>query len=160
MIAVSNYDHPYLQKAIHEFKYNKIQGLKNVLGNCLAEAVAEQDLNKTELIPVPIHKKRRLERGFNQSELLTAVVAEKISNSFSFTKVVKTKNTASQMSLKKEKRISNLSGSFKVIGKSPRKVILIDDVCSTGNTLKEVAKVLKAGGTNEIVALVLAWNKG
>jgi len=107
-------------------------------------------------IPVPIHRKKYITRGFNQSEIILEWTAERwlLKNSGGLEKV---KETVPQSSLNKQERKSNLDSSFRWNPRFeiPEKVILIDDIFTTGETLKACARVLKEQGAKEIYGWTL-----
>jgi len=106
------------------------------------------------LIPVPVHKARLRSRGFNQSSyLLNTQTALKQEHSI----VRKTRNTSHQAGMSRTKRESNLKGVFEVSGAvKGKKVLLFDDVCTTGQTLSEISACLKKAGATCIDALVIS----
>lgn len=112
------------------------------------------------IIPVPIHKRRLQERGYNQSQL----IAKEFVSEFNIIKLmeknlIKTKNNAAQNQLKKEERILNVKGVYNLIKPEilyGKKVVLLDDIYTTGNTANECAKLLKSAGVKEIGILTIA----
>jgi len=120
-------------------------------------AILESPKN-TLLIPVPLHKKRFLERGFNQAEL----IAKEFNKNFHFnlqTKIlVRAKWTMPQVKLKGRQRKENIKGVFMVKNWnfSGKNVIILDDVATTLATLEECAKVLKQTGAQKVWGLVVA----
>lgn len=107
------------------------------------------------LVPVPIHKSRLKERGFNQAELL-ALGLSSLSDIPCLDVLAREVKTKSQTSLDKKGRLENVKGAFLCKDKNLVKgkaVILIDDVCTTGATFEECARVLKQNGAREVLAL-------
>ncbi len=95
------------------------------------------------LVPVPLHRKRMKQRGFNQSELLAWRLSRLLNIKIATGLLKRIRNTASQQELNKNERILNIAGAFQAIGKTAfanRHVILVDDVCTSGSTLTECAK--------------------
>ncbi len=150
-----------LKEVIHKFKYQGKDFLSSGLGEFLIQQ-SNDKLNWAEvdiIVPVPLHKKNKHKRGYNQAELL----AEKVA--LHFKKVVVSKNlirvrkTEAQMQLPREKRLTNLTDAFAISDKlifKDKNVLLIDDVCTTGSTIEECAKTLKKVGVRKIWGLVLA----
>lgn len=147
-----------------------ITSLKYKFAKEVAIELIEKSLNKKAnlwifdpqklVIPVPISKARQNARGFNQSEILANGFAQKLNMETIFDMVIKTKNTPPQTSLSGSARRENLTGAFiwnkKYKLKKPFSALIIDDVCTTGSTLKEVAKVLKGNDFTEVWGLTLA----
>lgn len=122
-----------------------------------------QDLKKNKLIekisefylvPVPLSKTKLINRGYNQSLVLCQSISQETGLKI-FTKLEKIKETKDQANLNYQERLTNLQNVFYVNGHSPPKIILIDDIKTTGSTLKECAKTLKEKGAKEILALTI-----
>jgi ComF family protein len=108
------------------------------------------------LVPVPLHRKRQRKRGFNQGlELIRGMMNQQKGLSL-WTGLKRTKDTETQTKLSKAARRENVRSAFAVKGKVPERVLLIDDVMTTGATLSECAKVLKRAGVQEVNTLTLA----
>jgi competence protein ComFC len=174
LIVASRYDkNGLLKKLITTYKYKFSEELRCVLAGLLAAQVQrlykffEQNWAEALVVPVPLHSRRLRSRGYNQSELLAysllknpilAGINWKISN------CLKRKiYTVPQVKLGRAERLVNLKGAFecenfKII--NGKKIILIDDVCTTGATLSECKKVLIAAGAAKVTALVLAHGDG
>jgi len=165
--VAADYNNDILQALIHNLKYKYLEDLSQVLADLIIKYLEEQKIfqhfeinnENTIITPVPLHNKRLLLRGFNQSDLL----AEKIS---SFYKIKKLNllnrkiNTHSQIELKRKERQQNVKAAFifnanESLDKN-KKIILMDDVVTTGSTLNECAKVLSENGFEEIYGLVIA----
>ncbi len=106
------------------------------------------------LTPVPLTKTKLLKRGFNQSEILAKTISE-LTGYKIFNGLEKIKETKDQAELEFKERLQNLKFAFKLKEKPPQYVILIDDIKTTGTTLKECARLLKENGTKEIIALTI-----
>jgi len=163
----ADYNNELIQKLIHNFKYNYLDELDRILADLIIRYLEENKIFENAnlqpadlvLVPVPLHKKRFLQRGFNQSYLL----AKKVSDFYKipvFNLLLRNKNTLSQVNLKRQERQENLQDAFifnNNIDILPnKKAILIDDVVTTGSTLKECARVLRENGFAEIYGLVIA----
>jgi ComF family protein len=110
---------------------------------------------------VPMHKKRLVDRGFNQAEILAKSFAEQFGLETVGGWLVKTKETDQQVGKTREERLKNLKGAFEcsisnIRYSIPKNVLLVDDVWTTGATLTECAKVLRQGGVKKVWGLVLA----
>jgi len=151
-----------LKDIILLFKYRKF----SILGKELARLAHNNLREKRELfsgleivIPVPLHSKKKKQRGFNQAETIAREIAKLLNIDYVKDALVKKKNTPPQTSLIAEERRRNLKGAFdlkkreKIKGKT---VLLVDDVYTTGSTLRECSRVLIQGGAQEVRALTLA----
>lgn len=106
------------------------------------------------IIPVPISKKRKRQRGYNQSELILREIAKSMKDICVLTNVLyKVKNTLPQSRLKKEERLYNLKDAYEVRNNEiikNKKVLLFDDIYTTGSTVEECSKMLKNAGAYEV----------
>ena len=152
-----NYQDPVLKKALWLLKY---KGVKQ-LAKPLAELIRERIWKKLEtegwlIVPIPLSKKKLRHRGYNQAELIAREISSNIITNVLFKKF----HTKSQVEVKdREERLANIIGSFEI--KSPetirgKKIILIDDVRTTGATLSEAKKVLRSAGAKKVVGVVVA----
>ena len=111
---------------------------------------------------VPIYKKRMSERGYNQSELIAKEMAKNMPGIEYKNVLKKIKNNQRQSELKKEERKENVKNVYEMQNKQiiqNKKIILFDDIYTTGNTVNECSKVLKENGAKEILVLTLASGK-
>ena len=151
----------HYQKLIHAFKYQAKTSLGKRLGRILAEKLREDGIlpGFDCLIPVPLHPARKRERGFNQSELLADELSE-VTHLPELKQLLKRiRNTKDQTKLTPEQRIENVKGAFALIDYDRiegKKVILVDDVMTTGATLKECAKVLTKAGAKRVMGATIA----
>ncbi len=151
---VSSYQAP-IDKWVMELKFGK-----NVLMSRLfAELMSPLVKNAQEpmiLVPVPLHKSRLRKRGYNQAYEIAKEIA-KLSKLKLDTSLKRIKKTEMQAQLKFKERTKNVKGAFQL--KQPlssKHIILVDDVMTTGNTLKECAKTLVKAGAQEVQILVFA----
>ena len=142
---------------IRENKIRKIIVPKIIHGTY--DSVLSSFSSETLIVPIPMSKARKRERGYNQAELLAKALAEKTSFPGSSEILLKTRNTPSQVSLAGRERLTNLQNSFdvsdpnRVWGKT---ILLVDDISTTGTTLCEAARVLKNSGAKKVIGLVVA----
>lgn len=111
------------------------------------------------IIPVPIHKKRNLERGYNQTELIAREIAKNTNLELNNKVLLKQKNIKSQSGLTKIQRGNNIKNAFIVKNDNSLKnknVILFDDIYTTGSTVNECCKLLKTLKVNKIAVLTIA----
>lgn len=150
-----------LSKMLICYKYRKQLHLQWALGYLLNRIMEQILLNDIDyIIPMPIHSKRKKERGYDHILLLLDYcIATNDRIGIRTDVVVKTFYHAPQMSLMAKERTSNLSGSFKVIKSVTNKnILIIDDVYTTGATVGEISRVLKEAGAKNIYACVLLRN--
>lgn len=130
------------------------QNFKQAAGSPLAIL----DFNDNLVIPVPLSRKRLRWRGFNQAELLARRVAREYGLALDSGNLIRVKHKTAQAKLNEMKRLENIKNCFVWQGGNLNKknIILIDDVVTTGATLNECARVLKANGAGEVFGLVVA----
>jgi ComF family protein len=111
------------------------------------------------VLPVPLHFRRLRERGFNQSGLLAGELARKLRVPVSFDVIVRKNRTLPQTRLNRRERLKNVKGAFELAGARKvrdRRILLVDDVFTTGTTLSECARTLKSkGGASEVHAITV-----
>lgn len=148
-----------LREAVHALKFRRRRALAGPLGELMA-AVAHSDpvfRNARLIVPVPLHHRRERERGFNQSELLALTVGTSVGLCVDFQSLRRIRPTSPQSDLDSEARRVNVRDAFVVMrGLGMETVILVDDVISTGSTVRECARTLRAAGAAEVVILALA----
>jgi len=146
------------------FKFQKKASAGRLMGTLLGRYSCswwkKLGQNKEEyiIVPVPLGIKRLRQRGFNQSLILARHVSKSIKIPVDYLSLTRTKETQPQALLSAEERKKNVKNAFQVRGNrfEGKKVILLDDVATTGNTLNECSKVLKKAGATEIRCLVFA----
>jgi len=149
---------PTIQYAIHLLKYQNYKVLANRIGLFMAERLTKQSLpmDRTILIPVPLHKTRTRERGYNQSTLLCRVIAAETGFDYSDRILKRVRYTQSQTKLNAVERAKNVENAFKVIYPEQitnKLVILVDDVITTGSTMNACAKELIKHGAGVVYLL-------
>jgi len=163
--SATQYAHP-VKKLIWELKYNKkiaaAKPLKKIVETYLDKLQLISPIGQISpiVIPIPLHPVKERQRGFNQSELIAETVSEKLNLPLVKNCLLKNKNTLPQMELdSREKREKNIVGSFSI--KNPnlivkKNILLIDDIVTSGSTLREAAKILKSAGAKKIIAITAA----
>ncbi len=157
--AVCEYQDAKVKKLIKSFKFNRHKAALEPMSEALIQNVAWPDFEGFMLVPLSLHWRRQHWRGFNQATLLAQSLAEKTGLRLNSKSLIRVKNTQQQAKLSATKRALNLKGAFvwKSSEKPPCKVLLVDDVFTTGATLESAAKTLKEQGVEEVVALVFAY---
>jgi ComF family protein len=150
-------DNP-IRLAIHFLKYRNHKAVAAILAAILAEAYQRYQLAANIIIPVPLHPSRLHERGYNQSELLARAMAVILKLPVNSQALQRTRQTKSQMTLGVNERHQNVAGAFICANSdlSGQKILLIDDVCTTGSTLDACAQALKKSGVAAVWGLTLA----
>ncbi len=157
-----------VKKLLYQFKYEPyLSDLKAILGKLLYEGVIQQEAfekfvvsDKVVIAAVPLHKSRERKRGYNQSELLAKELSVSLKIPYCAL-LVRDKLTKPQFELKKEERTKNTLGAFslnpKLKTQNSKYIILVDDITTTGATLRECAKMLKkSGGAVKVLGITLA----
>lgn len=151
---------PYYQILIHHFKYKRKFSIGKNLGRRLGEILKKEEFSKgfDYIISVPLHPSRKRERGYDQSRILAEEISAAISIPLKERVLIRMKRTKDQTHLSVEERERNVRGAFAVTSNSllqGRRVILVDDVMTTGATLKECARVLREAGAEEVIGATL-----
>jgi ComF family protein len=146
-----------LRELIHLFKYNQVRPLARPLGALLARAIPREQRFDL-IVPMPLHWRKRWTRGYNQSELLAKEIARRWG--VPVRKIVRrVKATAPQAGLSNSKRRLNVRGAFSVRKDASIKglrILLIDDVLTTGATAGACASVLKRAGASHVAVAAVA----
>ena len=153
-----------VQELIHVFKYGKDQLVGWQLGTHLANAIQEAAIagEYDVVIPVPLHKKKLKKRGFNQSAILASAIAKHTEMHLEEEGLLRVKNTEVQARKSADERQTNVKQAFKVNQNSRlegKRVLLVDDVITTGNTILEAAKCLQDAEVRHVGVVSLALAK-
>jgi len=149
------------QKLIHFVKYNFVVDILTVLKPQFIEYFKINPWWRDffVLVPVPLHRRRLLERGFNQSQLIAQIISEIKGNKINPKLLQKIKYNHHQVGLSADKRRSNIIDSFRVSFDLKedyhQTIVIVDDVYTTGSTMEECARVLKEAGYQKVWGLVL-----
>jgi competence protein ComFC len=150
-----------VRNLVHRFKYDGHLYLRRALAELLLHGLADDRLHAEPidaLVPVPLHPVRRRTRGFNQAEVLARALTSRcgIPTADLLRRI---RATTTQTRLDREERMENLRGAFQLrhtAGVKGKRLLLIDDVLTTGSTLDECARVLCEAGAESVLALVVA----
>jgi len=148
-----------MRQAIHQLKYRNLRTLAAPLAQLLRDYLVTHPVPGDVLVPVPLHRKRLRERGYNQSRLLARELGKLISLPVVDDCLVRQRHAPPQArTTTVEERLSNVVGAFTCCDDRLRdkQVLLIDDVSTSGATLDACAAALKTAGAKSVWGLVLA----
>lgn len=144
-----------LRDLVHALKYDGRRSLAGPLGTLMCEAAGSLLHGCDAAVPVPLHPRRRRERGFNQAADLARHLGLPVVSA-----LARARHTDTQTTLPAGERHTNVTGAFRATRRARRlsgcRVVLVDDVRTTGATLEACAVVLKEAGVREVVALTAA----
>jgi len=149
-----------VQNLMHQFKYKGVQQIGNLLGNIAGEQLIKNDVFNTVdlIIPIPLHKKRMQQRGYNQSACFAEGLAEKLNATVNINNLVRITATETQTHKSRFARFENMQEVFTV--KNPERlvnkhILLVDDIVTTGSTLEACGtELLKIEGLKLSVATI------
>jgi ComF family protein len=148
-----------IERLIQRFKFQRDLAAGRVLAGLYARRLAAIGAPRPDLlVPVPLHARRRLWRGFNQAELLARDLARHCGGLPQFSALKRQRATPAQSELPAARRSGNVRNAFalKFLPPGTRRVALLDDVMTTGSTLNECARVLKRAGVERVDVWVVA----
>jgi ComF family protein len=148
-----------IRQAIHQLKYQNLRALAQPLARLLSDYLTLNPVPADVLIPVPLHPKRQRERGYNQSELLARELEGMVQLPLAGDCLLRQRNTPPQArTTSVEERKRNIANAFTCPDNKIRnlRVLLIDDVSTSGATLDAAAEALKTGGASSVWGLTLA----
>ncbi len=147
----------HIAGAVHNFKFNDARYLCRALAS-LIDLPNEWEADC--IVPIPLHKARRRKRGYNQSTLIAEELCKRYDVAIDESLVERISNTKSQRTLGQAQRAENIIGAFSVTGDvKDKKILLIDDVFTTGATMNECARVLKCAGASKVYAAAVCMAK-
>jgi ComF family protein len=148
-----------VRQLVHELKYRGSRVRAPLLADLLAQSIEARPLALDLLVPVPLSARRSRDRGFNQAELIARALGRRLGVPVDGACLERTRHTAPQVGQTQDQRLTNLEGAFTcsmpehVRG---RRVGIVDDVMTTGATLRGCADVLRAAGAARVFGLVVA----
>jgi ComF family protein len=149
--------HGPLAAAICQFKYQKQTRLAAPIAELLVDDLVDLPIDR--VLAIPLHPTRLQTREFNQSLLLAKVIAKRLDIPYSIDSMIRVRETRSQVGLSKKEREDNMKGAFSVTRKNEiegQRILLVDDVYTTGATLREGARALTLGGAKEVIVATIA----
>ncbi len=158
--AVAHYS-GVMRDLVHRFKFADGHDLRNLLSRLLLEAGGELLKDADVIVPMPLSRGRLMSRRFNQSGLLAQTLSRASGVPYSPASLVRTRSTRPQVGLTRAERAANVRGAFavpetKASGITGRRVLLVDDVITTGASCQSAARALKKAGAAQVDVLVLA----
>ncbi|MCG2694104.1 ComF family protein [Candidatus Parcubacteria bacterium] len=160
VFSLFKYNDSLVRKIIKNFKYRYIKDIGYELEPIFRKFIFKYknliDFEDAVLIPVPLYPRKEKERGFNQAELLANIISEILNISVNAKCVKKCKKTKNQAKLDTDERLKNLTGAFRLIGDAPKKAVIVDDVFTTGATVREITNILRSAGTEKIQIITFA----
>jgi ComF family protein len=152
------------QHIAHALKYREFKSLGIELGRRIGTLIKDWNIEADIIIPVPLHRIKHRERGYNQSEFIAYGIASVISKPIDSDTIFRTRYTQTQTKLNHEQRKANLRDVFEVHPEARKKLkgkkcLLVDDIITTGATTNECAKELLKAGAGSIIAASAAIAK-
>lgn len=159
-IYLFKYEEP-IREQIIEYKFRNKPYYYKTFTKILINNKKIYDILKSYdiIIPVPLNKSRKKERGYNQAELIAREISKNIKNLKYLNILEKTKNAVPQSTLNKAQRLRNLENAYKLkqeINIQNQRILIFDDVFTTGTTANECAKIIKTIGNNKISIFTIA----
>lgn len=159
--AVAHYDDGPARRLVHALKYGDRLDLGRPMGAWMARAGAELLAEAEVIVPVPLHRMRLWRRQFNQAAVLAREVSRLSGVAWDPLALARVKPTASQVGMTRPQRVENVQGAFAVApdracAVAGRRVLLVDDVLTTGSTLNAAARALSRAGAASVDVLVFA----
>lgn len=163
VIALADYKNEIVARLVHLLKYEYVEEVGEIFDKLIEvfiknNSVVFEGSRASVIIPIPLHKKRYLERGFNQAEILAKSWGRHLSVLVLKNMLIRSRQTKTQVGLNGVERRSNLQGAF--VLRQPLvgidRVILVDDVFTTGSTIEEAGRVLRSAGIKEVWGAIIA----
>jgi ComF family protein len=157
VVSLFRYENPLIHEMVHALKYRGNATCATLFAKALVRYIESEQLQHCYLIPAPLAPRRKAERGHNQIVLVLNKLPDQYNTLHDV--LLKVRNTKPQTSLKRKDRMRNLVGAFtiqhaeKIAGKT---IILIDDVTTTGTTLKECSSCLLQAGAKKVYRVAFA----
>lgn len=153
-----------IKQCVHDLKYNGVKIYGTYLGREMGRRYRNEisRMSVDGIIPVPIHKKRYIKRGYNQAAVIAEAIGKEVGIRVYDNYLMRNKNTLAQKGLSDEERKKNVEKAFIIANDvvKLRKVLIIDDIYTTGATIDECARVLKAAGCQAVYYLSVCIGSG
>lgn len=151
-----------VQRLLLDVKFHNNRWIEKFFAEMLYDTYMENHLDADVIIPVPISKEREKERGYNQSYLLAKPLAQMLNLPLLTDVIIKTKDNKRQSSLTAKERRENVLGVYQLLDSKQvkgKKVLVVDDILTTGSTLSEISHKLKSAGAAAVYGLVVASSR-
>lgn len=150
----------FIRENIHSFKFEGKSYLYKAFGDILLKTIYEKELvERFDLVSfVPMHRRKKAQRGYNQCELLAQYVSSKIDKPLLKNNLIKAKMTKEQNKLGMLERRTNIKDSFKAVNTEDfkaKEILLIDDIITTGATMDEISRVFIKNGAKRVYGLAI-----
>lgn len=160
ILVSSQFDEGPVKEMIHYLKYNGFVEFADLLGELMVERINSSNIpfDNFVVVPVPMHSQRLGERGYNHAELLARYVSKRLSFKGGLV-LERVELRAPQIKLSRKKRLENIVGSIECVDKGlikGKNILIVDDVATTGATLRECTKVLIGSSAKNVWAVVVA----
>ncbi|CAK7049905.1 ComF family protein [Tissierella sp.] len=154
----------FIREMMKNYKYNGKNYLYKPFGEIMIRTIENKKIAEDIdiIIYVPTHKRKEALRGYNQAELLAVYISKNLEKPLLRENLIKTKWTKEQSHSNKIDRITNLKGSFQIKDSSEierKKILLVDDIITTGVTMDECSRVLINNGAKEVIGIALTSSK-
>lgn len=147
-----------LERVLHAFKFKRHDFFADPLAGLVEHMLRLRgDLDFDAVVPVPMHRAKVRRRGYNQAELLARALARRIGVRCEPALLTKTRDLDAQSKLARDARATNVRGAFLASARvASRRILLVDDVCTTGATIRACASELGHAGAARVAAAVVA----
>lgn len=146
-----------VERLLHAFKFERHDFLDDALASLLEERLRERgDLRFDAIVAVPMTRRRERERGYNQAALLAKALATRVTLPFRPRLLVRRREGERQSTLVRRARAQNVKGVFAGGAVEGQSLLLVDDICTTGETLRACATALRAAGASRVCAIAVA----
>ncbi len=144
-----------LERLLHAFKFERHDFLDGPLSQLLEEVVRDRDFDA--IVPVPMHRAKIRQRGYNQAELLGRALGRRLRVRCDSALLRKCVDRQAQSTLPRNERAKNVRGAFVASPRAPgRSLLIVDDICTTAETLRACANTLMTAGAARVCAVVVA----
>ena len=145
-------------RLMHHFKYKHKRTLAEPLGRLMVDVLSDLSQDSDLIVPLPLHKGRERQRGYNQAQLLAKVVGKGMNRPVQSAALTRIRATAPQAKLAASERAANTANAFQADPNYvyQQQILLIDDVCTTGATLASATQALYAAGAHSVIGLCAA----